>query len=90
MIIATQTELALWLSGDKIDVFIEDDAEPTDSVDLLELVHQEIMSHVLPASANTLDDVESMSIDGQEQLEKLNEFLAEAMSMVSNVLAKTR
>lgn len=90
MIIVTQTDLALWLSGDKIQVFVEDDAEPTDSVDLLELVHQEILSHVLPASANTLDDVESMSIDGQEQLEKLDEVLVEATNMVRNVLAKTR
>jgi len=86
--ISPKLELAFWLSEGNLQVFVGDDESPTAEIPLSELILQEVISHALPATAQSIEDVKS--IDGGDELLTLHDTLYAGANLVYNAIAKSK
>ena len=89
VMVKLETELAFWLDSEGVKVFVGDDESPAATMDLLELVHNEVMIYVIPASAQTFDDIEELH-DDDNGIQALRDKLQEAVELLDQALALKR
>lgn len=64
VMVKLETELAFWLDSEGVKVFVGDDDSPAATMDLLELVRNEILIYAIPATAQHIDDITELHDDG--------------------------
>ena len=89
VMVKLETELAFWLDSEGVKVFVGDEESPGATMDLLELVHNEVMIYVIPASAQTFDDIEELH-DDDNGIQALRDKLQEAVELLGQALVLKR
>ena len=87
VMVKTETDLSFWLDGEGFKVFVGEEESPAATLDLLEMVRDEIMMYAVPATAKSLDDVKELH-DEDDGILQLHETLAKATEMVFQALKK--
>lgn len=89
VMVKTETELSFWLDGEGIKVFVGDDEDPTVVLDLMQLVHNEVMMYAVPATAQTFEDIKELH-DDDDGIEGLRDSLRAALNHLDIALEKKR
>lgn len=84
--VITETELSFWLDFDGVRIYVGDDENPTAVLDIMELVRAEVMMYAIPATAESLDEIDVVKDDGG--LKGLRDKLQEAVEYLDAALAK--